>query len=81
MNTEGLTLPPRTMRSLIVRSWRMKQDGTIVGAPFYDLSVSVPAVDLNGPRRQLVSKLIEPDESWYRPDLEDAAPTLEVTLP
>ncbi len=81
LNTEGLTLPPRTMRSLVVRSWRMKQDGTIVSAPFYELRVSVPAEDPAGPRTQLVSKLIEPDESWYRPDLEDDAPTLEVTLP
>ena len=81
LNTEGLTLLPRTMRCLIVRSWRMKQDGTIISAPFYELTVSVPAEDPSEPRTQLVSKLIEPDESWYRPDLEDAAPTVQVTLP
>lgn len=81
LNAEGLTLLPRTMRALVVRSWRMKRDGTIVTPPFYDLSVSVPGEDPHGPRTQLVSKLIEPDESWYRADLEDTTPTLEVTLP
>jgi len=74
----GLTPLPRTMRPLVVRSWSIQRDGTIAAAPFYDLVITAPAA--GKPPQVLETQLIEPHDTWYRPEPNAAIATLEVTL-
>lgn len=78
---DGMTPLPRTLQSLIVRSWRIEANRSRTEAPFYDLVVSAPSPDADQPPKVLKQLLVEPDDAWFRPDPNGAAPTVEVVLP
>jgi hypothetical protein len=77
--SSGLTPLPRTLRPLVVRGWRIDGAGVFRAAPFYDLKVMGPPDPGTGQRPVLKAQVIEPRDSWYRPEPDAPAPTLEVT--
>ncbi len=81
LRSNGLTPLAHTMDPLMVRSWHIGHDGKIVNAPFYDLLVLAPADAPQQPPRVLKSLLVEPNDRWFRSQLDDPTPTLQVTLP
>jgi hypothetical protein len=74
----GLTPLPRSLRCLVVRGWRLENDGTVREAPFYELKVMGPPDPKTGQRPVLKTQVVEPRESWYRAEPDAPTPTLEV---
>lgn len=81
LSAEGLTPLPFTLRPLIVRAWKIERDGKKITAPFYDLIVSAPATEMGKPPTVLKKEIIEPKNTWFRPEPDRAQATWEVTLP
>lgn len=77
----GYTPLPRSLQSLVVRSWRISAKGEREDAPFYDLIVSAPPAEDGGPRHVLKRELVEPDDSWFRPRPNVLEAVVEVIVP
>jgi parallel beta-helix repeat protein len=84
--TKGLTpLPqppgtPITVAPLIVRSWSLDADGKVDLSPLYSVRVVGPPEKPGAERKVLAFMSATPSEKWYRPKVDDPAPTLEVTV-
>jgi hypothetical protein len=80
LSAQGLTPLPRSLKPLIVRSWSIGRDRKKVESPFYDLIVSTPGAKEGEPSKVLKTQVVEPKNTWFRPDPNQAAPTVEVAL-
>lgn len=76
----GLTPLPRSMGALSVKSWAMKWDGSFEPSPTYRLTVFVPVPGGEGKIKESKSIEVQPNETWFRPDLDSKDPTVEVSL-
>ncbi len=68
LRSDGLTPLPQSLTPLVVKSWRMQEDGVIVPAPEYALSVWTLATRLPGAMKSSVTLKADVDYN-----LEDAA--------
>ncbi|MFA5042505.1 MAG: NosD domain-containing protein [Kiritimatiellia bacterium] len=80
LNAEGFSPLPRSLRALIVRSWALGRDGKKIDAPFYDLVIA-RLDEKSGAPKTLKSMVIEPKDTWYRPDPNQLTATVEAVLP
>lgn len=80
VNAEGYTPLPRSLRSLIVRSWALGANGKKIDAPFYDVTVH-EINEMGAAVKVLKKSVIEPRSTWYRSDPNALEATLEVDLP
>jgi len=78
---DGFTPLPASLTPLIVKSWRMEEDGEVVPAPEYTLTVWEPPTEPGGKPRVLKTLKLKPDDKWYRSKPNDLISTLEVKLP
>jgi len=81
LRPDGLTPLPQTLTPLVVKTWRMNEDGSVVPAPEYTLTVSEPSTEPGAKPHILKTLKIKPDDTWHRPKPNDLKPTLEVELP
>ncbi|MCE9592303.1 MAG: hypothetical protein K8S99_17490 [Planctomycetes bacterium] len=82
LTSDGLTPLPRSLRALVLRSWRLDAAGKkMAPAFFYDMTVTAPADKPDQPPKVLKSQVIEPSDKWYRAEANAPTPTMEVTLP
>ena len=77
----GLTPLPQTLTPLVLKSWRMQEDGVVVPSPEYILNVWAPAPEPGTKPRLLKSLKLTPSHTWNRPAPNDPKPTLEIELP
>ena len=75
----NLTPLSGSQMSLIVNAWKIEPDGTVIAPPTYTVSVLLPAAE-KGEFKTIKSLDVTPESSWFRPHLEDATPTVELTL-
>lgn len=79
--SNGLTPLPQSLEPLIAKAWIIDDETKVVPAPKYTLSILAPATETGAPAKTLVSQAVTPDASWYRPESNSIAPTVEVKLP
>ena len=70
-----------TLTPLVLKSWRMQEDGVVVPSPEYILNVWAPAPEPGTKPRLLKSLKLTPSHTWNRPAPNDPKPTLEIELP
>lgn len=75
LSDSGWSPSPASQRAIVVRSWRLVANKTRENAPFYDLMI----LDAEG--KTLKQMRVEPQDTWFRPDPNEAVPTVKVTLP
>ncbi len=78
--TAGLSPLPKSLNPLIVKAWTMDLKGKLLPMPEYNLKVLGPAPKEGAARPLLKMVTFRPTESAFRPTLDDATPTLEVSL-
>lgn len=95
LQADGLTPTMITTRALMVRSWQMIEPSvtstdafeklratSMSTRPTYHVRVLGPeTLGEKAERKVLASKTVTPEASWYREDLNDPAPMVEITLP
>ncbi len=81
LDDSGLTPLPGTKSALVVRSWSIAQDGKQINPPFYQVRVLAPAAEAGAPPRVLASQVVEPLDSWHRPEPDAPVATLEIKVP
>ncbi len=77
----GLTPLPQTLTPIVLKSWRMQEDGVVVPSPEYILNLWVPATEAGAKPRILKTLKLTPSHLWNRPLPNDPKPTLEIELP
>lgn len=75
----GRTPLPESLSPLILKAWVIDKDGKTVPAPDYSVRVLAPAEE-GKERKVLATLMVKPLDSWYRPNPNGPAPTLEVGL-
>ena len=78
--TIGLTPLPNTLNPLIVKAWSIDVKGKLQAGPEYNVKVLGPAAKEASPRPLLKMTTFRPQENAFRALLDDATPTLEVSL-
>ncbi len=79
LDRDRLTPLPRSQNALVLRAWRLENNGKVSSAPFYDLRVLAPASPGENPK-ELSTQIIEPTEAWFRAEPDAPEPTVEVNL-
>ena len=80
LNKAGLTPLPASDKMVTVRGWRLDKNGNRRQAPFYELRLEAPKDGSDG-YKTLSTREVEPGPRWFRPDPDDATPTVEIQLP
>ncbi len=81
VSENGWTPLPRTLSSIVLRSWQIDASKKLNAAPFYDLLV-MPVVDATNQAPSILHKqVVEPRDEWFRADPNAMEPTLEVKIP
>ncbi|MEO6054414.1 MAG: right-handed parallel beta-helix repeat-containing protein [Chthoniobacterales bacterium] len=76
------TTPPADSPSaLVVNTWGIARDGKALGPIDYTLTVMEPAAKATDKPKILKTLAIKPEDSWYRSEISDSKPTLEVNIP
>jgi hypothetical protein len=78
--TRGTTPLPNTLNPLIVKAWSIDVKGKLQAGPEYNVKVLGPAAKEGAPRPLLKMLTFRPQENAFRASLEEATPTLEVSL-
>ena len=81
LDAHGFTPLPGTKKSLIVRGWSIPLDRKKRQAPFYEIIVLEPSAAADLPPKVVATKIIEPDDSWFRAEPDQPTPTVEIDLP
>ena len=81
VDRRGLTPLPASKKPLIVRSWSIPANRQKMNAPFYEIRVVAPPAVPGEPPELVATKIVEPDESWYRLDPNRPVPTVEIAVP
>ncbi|MEQ2008766.1 MAG: right-handed parallel beta-helix repeat-containing protein [Limisphaerales bacterium] len=81
LRVDGWTPLPNTLTPLVVKSWRMDENGEVVPAPEYILNVVAPATEPGTKPRVLKSVPLTPSHTWNRRRPNDPEPTVEIQLP
>jgi hypothetical protein len=76
----GQTPLPKTLNPLIVKAWSIDLKGKLQAAPEYNVKVIGAAAKEGAVRPLLKMMTFRPQENAFRALLDDATPTLEVTL-
>ena len=78
--TAGLSPLAHTLNPLIVKAWSIDPKGKLQAAPEYTVKVLGPAAKEGDARPLLKMMTFRPMENAFRAKLDDAAPSLEVSL-
>lgn len=81
LNATGLTPLPRSQKCIILRTWSIGPDGTVVPPPTYTVNLCGPPPAPDAEEPVLKTVTVEPAAAWFRKDPADATPTLEIPYP
>jgi hypothetical protein len=70
---------PITASPVVVRSWSVPLSGKVTPAPEYKVRVLLPSTAPGATRKVVAEATAKPTADWFRPKVDDPAPTLEVT--